>query len=287
MAPLDPPKRLRVEGQILDVPDRTIAIVGTRHPSASGVEITRTLTIGLVEAGFTIVSGMAMGIDSVAHRSALQVGGYTIAVLGCGLAIDYPVRNRALRKHIIAGGTVVTEYDDDARPTPYTFPRRNRIVAAVSKAAIFVEGGEKSGGKITAGFALQMNRDVFAVPGSVRSPMSVGPNQLIQASDAKLITDVQDVLDDLAPGMIWADPLDPDKTPVLLGLDEEERRVLGFLEEHPVKPEQVRRQLDLSIGSAALALARLEARGWIFRKQGGFALSEAGVRTRALIEPKD
>ena len=284
MLPQDPPRSLRVEGLPLDVPDRTIAIVGTRHPSASGVEITRTLTFGLVEAGFTIVSGMAMGVDSVAHRSALQSGGYTVAVLGCGLEVDYPARNRGLRKQIIAAGTLVSEYQDDAQPTPYSFPRRNRIVAGLSKAVIFVEGGEKSGGKITASLAQAMGRDVFAVPGSVRSPMSVGPNQLIQNSEAKLVTSVQDILEDLAPGLIWADPLDPSKNPAPAGLDEEERRVLTFLEEEPVKPENVRRALDLSIGSAALALARLEARGWIFRKRGGFALSEAGVRTRALIQ---
>ena len=284
MGPLDPPRQLRLEGLPLDVPDRTVAVVGTRHPTASGVEITRSMTAGLVEAGFTIVSGLAMGIDSVAHRTALEVGGYTVAVLGCGLDIRYPMRNSALRKQIEVSGTVVSEYPDDMKPTPYTFPRRNRIVAGLSAGIVFVEGGEKSGCKITARFALDAGRHIFAVPGSLRSAMSVGPNQLIRQSEAMLVTGVQDVIDELAPGLIWQNPLDGTKRVQVAGLDEQERSVLTFLEEQPVRPERVRRELDMSLGQTALALARLEARGWVIRRQGGFALSDAGMRTQSVLE---
>jgi DNA processing protein len=284
MAPLDPPKSLRLDGLPLDVPDRTIAIVGTRYPSASGAEITGSLTIGLVEAGFTIVSGLAVGIDSIAHRTALQVGGYTVAVLGCGLNIDYPKRNSGLRAQIERSGTVLTEYADDVKPTPYSFARRNRIVAALCAGVVFIEGGERSGGKITARLALDAGRHVFAVPGNVRSPMGVGPNDLIRRSEATLVTNVQDVLDELAPGLIWANGLDKEEVPQMAGVDGLERSVLRFLEDHPVRPERLRRGLDLSMGQAALALARLEARGWATRKQGGFALSDSGARVRALVD---
>lgn len=283
MAPLDPPKQLRVVGLPLDVDDKSIAIVGTREPSASGVEITRTLTTGLVEAGFTVVSGLAVGIDAVAHRTAIQVGGYTVAVLGCGLDIDYPRRNAALRAQIEKHGTVVTEYPDDLTPTSYTFPRRNRLIAALAAGVIFVEGGERSGGRITARFALDAGRHVFAVPGNVRSPMAVSPNELIRRAEATLITGVQDVLDDLAPGLIWQRGVEGGSQGVA-AIEEPERSVLRYLEEQPVKPERVRGDLDLSTGEVALALARLEARGMAMRRRGGFVLSEAGARTRTLLE---
>lgn len=280
MGPLDAPKGLRAEGLPLHVPERTIAIVGTRHPSASGVDVTRTITRGLVEAEFTIVSGLALGIDSVAHRTALEVGGYTVAVLGCGLDIPYPQRNRSLREQIVRSGTVLSEYPDDARPTTFTFPRRNRIIAGLSAAVLFVEGGERSGGRITARFALDAGRHVFAIPGSVRSPMSVGPNLLIRRSQATLVTQVQDVLDELAPGLIWEQDRSSAVNGRVAGLDEGEKLVLRYLEEQPVKPERIRADLELSLGETALALARLEARGWVLRQPRGFGLTEAGVRMR-------
>lgn len=288
MTPIDPPKSLRAEGLRLDAPDRTIAIVGTRHPSASGVEITRTITTGLVEADFTIVSGLALGIDSVAHRTALDVGGYTVAVLGCGLDVPYPQRNVPLRKQIVRSGTVLSEYDDDARPTTFSFPRRNRIIAGLAAGVLFVEGGEKSGGRITARLALDAGRHVFAVPGNVRSPMAVGPNLLIRRSQASLVTQVQDILDELAPGLIWERGQERPWESRLVGLDGSEQLVLRYLEEEPVKPEKVRADLDLTIGETALALARLEARGWVVRRPRGFALAAAGVATKqGLQEPAE
>nr|MBA2724788.1 DNA-protecting protein DprA [Actinomycetota bacterium] len=157
-----------------------IAIVGTRRPTLAGIEIATLLSRGLAQAGFTIVSGLAVGIDAAAHAAALEAGGRTVAVLGCGLAQRYPRRNMKLRQEIEEKGTVLTEYDDDITPAPFNFPQRNRIVAGLSAGVVVVEGSIKSGALVTARLALEMNRSIYAVPGSLRNPMAQGPNHLIK-----------------------------------------------------------------------------------------------------------
>ena len=281
LGPVDPPKRLALAGLRLAVPyERTVAIVGTRRPTASGVEAARAMARGLAEADFTIVSGLAVGIDAAAHKAALEVGGYTVAVLGCGLDVPYPKRNLALRDQIEERGTVVSEYPNDQGPTTYTFPRRNRIIAGLAKGVVFIEGGEKSGGRITARIGHEAGRSVFAVPGSLRNPMAAGPNVLIRQDLARLVTCFQDVLEELAPGLLWDVPVDTSAPPRIAALSDEEKSVLCFLEEFPSRPEEVRRGAGLTTGKAALALARLEARGWAIRRSGGFRLTEGGLRTR-------
>jgi DNA processing protein len=280
MDPLDPPKKLHAEGLPLSAGEKTVAIVGARYPSVAGIEAAREFSRGLAQAGFAIVSGLAVGIDSVAHRVALEVGGYTVAVLGCGLNIPYPTRNGALRKRIVQFGTVLTEYPPDLPPTAHTFPRRNRIIAGISKAVVFVEGGHKSGGKITAGFGLDANRYVYAVPGSLRNPMAAGPNDLIHRSEATAVTDYKQIIDELVKDFAWPDA-DHSRERDGVVLDPDDRALLSYLDEASVAPERICSDLDLSPGQTSLVLARLEVRGWIRRAAGGYAITRTGMRVRA------
>lgn len=278
-----PIRRLNVEGLSLPPLHRTVAVVGSRRPTSAGVEAAVEITRGLVEAGFAVVSGLAVGIDAVAHKTALDAGGHTVAVLGCGLDVDYPRANSGLRKRIARVGTLVSEYDSGVQPEKFRFPERNRIIAALATATVFVEGAERSGGLITARHAFDGGRDVFAVPGSWRNPLGAGPNRLIRTAQAKLVTDVAHVLQDLAPGLVWGrdttdePPMgDPTVNPV-------EARVLLFLDESPTPPDRVCMDLDLKWGEAAMALAALEARGFVVRRPGGYAMTTGGARIRSRL----
>ncbi|MDP4038808.1 MAG: DNA-processing protein DprA [bacterium] len=204
------PKKLFILGKIPDLP--MIAIVGTRRPTEYGRQITYRLSFDLAKSGFAVVSGLALGIDSIAHRAALDAGGKTVAVLGNGLDNIYPSSNRSLAKNILAnGGAIISEYESGTPPLRHHFPARNRIIAGLSLATIITEADAKSGSLITANFALQQNRLVMAVPGNVTSLKSAGPNNLIK-SGAVPITDAVDVLSilglknpDLAPKTVKAD----------------------------------------------------------------------------------
>lgn len=195
-----PPWVLYVMGHVslLNVP--TVGIVGTRKPTPYGEAVARKLSYQLTKRGLTVASGMARGIDSEAHRGALEAGGPTIAVLGCGVDIVYPKSNRALYREIGQEGTIVSEYPLGTEPLPGLFPQRNRIISGLSRGAIIVEAAEKSGSLITADASLEQNRDVFAIPGPITSVQSVGPNRLIQQG-AKCVTDVDDVLEEY-PDMV-------------------------------------------------------------------------------------
>lgn len=274
------PAELFVRGEPIRSGERAVAVVGTRRPSASGVQAARTIVRGLAEAGFAIVSGLAVGIDAVAHAAALEAGGYTLAVLGCGLDFPYPRENLRLRSRILEVGTIVSEYPDDTSPQPAHFPARNRIIAGLCVATVVVEGGHKSGALITARIALDANRDVFAVPGSIRNPMAEAPNELIRTSQASLVTHYQHITDDLAPGLVWATSEDDRPLVKPVALDEKERAVLTLLEETPLSVDFICKETDLSSGEVALALSRLEVRSLAVRRYGGYELSDAGARAR-------
>lgn len=194
----DPPPVLYVQGEIQETDGLAVAIVGTRKCSAYGRTQAEKLASGLALAGFTVVSGLARGIDSAAHAGTLQQdGARTIAVLGTGLDNIYPPENKKLFEQIAAGrGAVVTELPFNSPPSREHFPRRNRIIAGLSLGVIVVEGDETSGALITARFAVDMDREVFAVPGNVESPNARGPHRLIKQG-AKLVESVEDVLDEL------------------------------------------------------------------------------------------
>jgi DNA processing protein len=238
---------------------------------------------GLAEAGFTIVSGLAMGIDAAAHRACLEAGGYTIAVLGCGMDVDYPARNGSLKKRIAEVGTVVTEYRPGTSPEPFRFPQRNRIVAGLARGVLYVEGGEKSGGLITAHAALDFNRSVFAVPGSIRNPLAAGPNELIRTGQAALVTEVKHICDDLEPGLVWDGRPAVGLQTAPIALEESEARVLMFLDDKPVSAELICVKLGIRPGEAALALSRLEIRGFVTRRATGYEIASGGARARTVL----
>lgn len=282
-----PIRWLFVEGLPIPPGGRSVAVVGSRRPSSAGVDAAATITRGLVEAGFAIVSGLAVGIDAVAHKTALDCGGHTVAVLGCGHDADYPRFNAGLRKRIDERGTAVSEYDLGVRPQKAHFPERNRVIAGLTAAVVFVEGGLRSGGRITARHAFDGGRDVFAVPGSFRNPLAAGPNELIRMSEAKLVTDVAHILQDLAPGLVWGQDA-TDAAPV--GdprVNDVEARVLLFLDESPMPPDRLCMDLDLTWGEAALALAALEARNYVCKRPGGYAVTTGGLRIRGRLGVDD
>jgi DNA processing protein len=192
----DPPPLLFARGCVDLLSSVGIGVVGTRHPTPYGVAAAERLAGDLARAGMTITSGMARGIDSVAHKAALAVGGSTIAVLGCGVDIVYPSENRKLAAEIVAKGLIVSEFPMGSVAFPQNFPIRNRVISGLSYGILVVEGAQYSGSGITARLAIDQGREVFSVPGNITSKMSWGPNLLIKQG-AKLVQDWNDVVVDL------------------------------------------------------------------------------------------
>lgn len=223
----DPPNLLFCRGELLDIDQVAIAIVGTRHASNYGRAIATRLATGLAMAGFTIVSGLARGIDAAAHRAALAAGGRTVAVLGGGLLKMYPPEHAQLAKEIEKSGAVLSESLPMQPPKSGSFPRRNRIVTGLCLGVIVVEAGERSGALISARMAMEQGREVFAVPGRVDSRMSRGCHRLI-SDGAKLVESIDDVLEELGP---LANParIDPETSirhPAEMKLSDQETNVL-------------------------------------------------------------
>jgi DNA processing protein len=193
----DPPERLFVRGAALELlAGPAVALVGSRSCSPYGAQVARMLGRELASAGVVVVSGLARGIDGEAHRGALEARGPTVAVLGCGIDRDYPRSNAGLARRIVESGLVVSEYPPGVEPAPWRFPARNRIIAGLSKATVVVEARERSGALITADFALELGRDVFAVPGEITAALAAGTNDLLRQGAAPLLTPA-DVLDAL------------------------------------------------------------------------------------------
>ncbi len=237
---------------------KCVAVVGTRRPTPYGREATEAITHDLASAGITIVSGLAIGIDGVAHRACIAAGGTTIAVLGSGVDHHtvFPPEHRALARDIIAsGGAVISEYAPGTPALPTHFPQRNRILSGLSRGVVVVEARERSGALITARLALEQNRDVFAVPGPVFSPTSKGPNLLIQEG-AKLVMSAADVLQEFGIAMI------PNGETLPAGMNDDEMRIFRFLEEAQTI-DAIRANTALGAGSVIAALATLELKGLV------------------------
>ena len=191
----DAPPVLYSRGNLSPADEVALAVVGTRRPTPYGRQVAEEFAHQLAGEGITIVSGLARGVDAIAHRSALQAGGRTLAVLACGLDMVYPPEHAKLAREIAERGAVLSEQPLGTQPRGDFFPRRNRILSGLSLGVLLVEGDIKSGAMITAKQALDQNREVFAVPGGMFSPQSRGPNALIQRGEAKLVTSVQDIRD--------------------------------------------------------------------------------------------
>jgi DNA processing protein len=194
----DPPPLLFARGRVELLNELAIGMVGTRRPTAYGTTVAGRLAKDLTCAGLTVTSGMARGIDTAAHRAALEAGGGTIAVFGCGVDQIYPSENRKLAEQIARDGLIISEFPMATPPYPQNFPIRNRIISGISLGVLVVEGGQYSGSAITAKLAAEQNREVFAVPGNITSKMSWGPNLLIKQG-AKLVQEWNDVVVELKP----------------------------------------------------------------------------------------
>jgi DNA processing protein len=251
-------------------PDGAVTVVGSRRASSYGREVARGLGRDLAAAGLLVVSGLAFGIDGCAHRGALEAG-RTVAVLGCGADVAYPASHRALWRQVCERGLVLSELPPGTGAWRWTFPARNRIMAALAGMTVVVEAARRSGSLITADLAADLGRDLGAVPGPVSSRSSAGPNELL-AGGACLIRDAQDVLDAmLGPGVRRAEP-------VGAAVGAEMKAVLVAVEGGADTCDRVAAELKLSGANAATALASLEAHGYL-------SCSPVGVFTRTMLEP--
>jgi DNA processing protein len=246
----DPPPRLYVRGgadeKVLARP--AVAVVGARACSAYGAQVARRLGRDLAAAGLVVVSGLARGVDGEAHRGALEAGGFTVAVLGCGIDRDYPAAHAELARRIRERGLVVSEYEPGVEPAPWRFPARNRIIAGLCAATAVVEARERSGALITADLALEEGRDVLAVPGEITSSLSRGTNALLKLG-ATPCTSAQDVLE-----LFGID----EQTHAALPVGETAAAVLAAL---PAAADDVVRATGLDAQAVAVALAELELAG--------------------------
>lgn len=268
----DPPPVLYVSGTLLPRDHHAVAIVGSRHVSAGGRQVTEELSRELARAGFTIVSGLARGVDAAAHRGALAVGGRTVAVMGCGVDITYPPEHRPLREQIEREGAVVSELPLGAPPHAHHFPRRNRIISGLSMGVVVTEAAQGSGSLITARLAAEQGREVFALPGFVKSENSRGPNGLIKQG-AKLVETVEDVLEELLPQLqgelrdrvaAWAPEAAAPQAPV----QEDEAAIYARLSFEPVHIDALVASTGLPAATVMAALLRMELAGSLRRLPG-------------------
>lgn len=270
----DPPVALFVRGARLDVSEIRVAIVGARRCSSLGGEISRDLGRRLGSAGVCVVSGAAYGIDAASHRGALDAGGRTIAVLGSGIDVGYPRSSADLIARIAETGSVVSEYAPAVPAEPHRFPARNRIVVALASALVVVEGAGLSGSRISVDHALDLGRDVFAVPGPVTSPLAEVPLGLIR-DGATMIRGADDLLDDLG---VTVPPEGGHPDPPI-ELPDDERRVWTSLVE-PALPDAVARSARISLPDAVAALIRLELRGLVRSTGGRYERTLLGRQSR-------
>jgi DNA processing protein len=266
----DPPPVLYVKGDIIKSDEKALAIVGTRRASRYGLETARKLAFELASLSITIVSGLASGIDTAAHQGALDAKGRTLAVFGCGVDVIFPAENRDLAKQIESSGALVSEFPMGARTEKGNFPRRNRIISGLSLGTIVVEGAYDSGALITAKYALDQGREVFAVPGNVEADQSKGPHWLIKQG-AKLVESVEDVLSELENflGPYKIRP-QPKKEKDLSGLSGDEKRMVEALFSEPKHIDQLANILKMEVSAVSSLLMMLELRGFIKPLPGKF-----------------
>ena len=263
----DPPAILYVLGEIVPQDTVALAVVGTRLPSDYGKVVTDKLTVQLVRKGFTIVSGLARGIDTIAHRVTLNACGRTIAVLGSGIDVIYPGENKKLAAQIRQHGAVITEFPFGTLPDAANFPRRNRIISGLSLGTLVIEAGQKSGALITAEIALEQGREVFVIPGSILSSKSVGTNQLIKEG-AKLVQTVDDIVIELEPKLRAFCNEARQTSPIPAELPEMEQKMLTLLSDKPVHIDFIAQNLGISTAEALSVLLTLELKEFVKQLSG-------------------
>ncbi len=263
----DPPVVLFYRGTIRPEHGQAIAVVGTRTPSNYGKVVTSEIVRQLVSHGFTIVSGMARGVDAIAHHTAIQAGGETLAVLGNGVDRCYPADNRSLYESIPKHGALLSEFFLGTGPDAANFPRRNRIISGMALGTLVVEAGERSGALITAYYALNHNREVFAIPGNITSPRSRGTNRLIQQG-AKLVRHVEDILEELPKTAGASPPSKPAERELPENLTELERKILNRLSGDPLHIDRLVMELRESPSVILSELLTLELMGLVQQLPG-------------------
>jgi DNA processing protein len=268
-----PPPVLYTLGELLDVDEWAIAVVGSRRITSYGRQVTEEIAASLARNGITVVSGLARGVDAVAHQAALRAGGRTLAVLGSGVDRIYPPEHRQLAEQIITQGAILSDYPLGTPPDATNFPPRNRIIAGLARATVVVEAGERSGALITAAFAAEQGREVFAVPGSIFAQQSKGPNRLI-LDGARPLLDVKDLLEVLDMVSIG----DFRQARTVLPADAVEAQLYSILGREPMHVDEIRSRANLPIEKVSAALTLMELKGMI-RQVGGMhyvALRETG-----------
>ncbi len=253
----DPPPILYVKGLLEPDDEERVTVVGTRGPTAYGKEAASHLAGDLAKSGITVVSGLARGIDGAAHRAALDAGGRTIAVMGSGLDIIYPPEHSRLVDRIVESGAIVSEHPLGSKPEARHFPRRNRLLSGLSLGTLVIEAGEGSGTLSTVRFALEQNREVLCVPGSIYSPASRLTNRLIQEG-AKLVATVEDVLDELRLG---GAPRQEPMPGLSVADTEDEARLIEALGHEPLHVDELSRETGMPVTRVIGTLAMMEMKG--------------------------
>ena len=263
----DPPPFLYVKGDLLPADERAVAVVGTRSASDYGRRMARDLARGLAGLGFTIVSGLARGIDGVAHASALEAGGRTIAVLGSGVERPYPPEHAELYRRVLRQGAIVSEFALGTRPLAFNFPARNRLISGLSLGVVVVEATEKSGSLITASFALEQGREVFAVPGAAGASRSRGPHRLIREG-AKLVETAEDIVEEIAPQLLGRRAPAAAERQLPPGAGENTRRILALLQIDSLQVDQLIERTGIAPAEVLQILLDLELRGFVRQPPG-------------------
>ena len=259
----EPPEKLFVRGVLPSIETKLLCVVGSRKYSNYGKDICEELIGGLTEYDIAIISGLALGIDAIAHKSALNAGLKTIAVPGSGISDDvlYPATNQPLAREILAsGGALLSEFEPDFRATVWSFPKRNRIMAGLCDAVLIIEAGERSGTLITARLALDYNRDVFTVPNSVFSEHSKGSNSLMRRGATPILSS-DDILDELGFEKNKSEKIQQKD------LSEDERKVIELLAE-PRARDEIIRALEMDTGEVNILLSAMEIKGLIKESLG-------------------
>jgi len=256
-----PPPLIYVNGEITSEDDWAVAIVGTRHASAYGKEAATRFARDLVDNGLTIVSGLALGIDGVAHRAALDAGGRTLAVLGCGLDTIYPARHAGLAADIRNAGALISDYPLGTKPEAGNFPPRNRIISGLSLGTLVVEAGIKSGALITVRYALEQGRETFAVAGNIFNRTSMGTNDLIKRGEAKLISSAQDVLEELNLAAVSVQR----EVKTVVPDNPTEARLLSHVSAEPIHLDELVRRSGLPTDQVTSTLCMMELKGMVRR----------------------
>jgi len=259
----NPPPVLYLCGEVLPEDEWAVAVVGTRRVTAYGRQVTEKIARSLARSGVTLVSGLARGVDGVAHQSALEVGGRTLAVLGTGVDRIYPPEHRHLAQKIMANGALISDYAVGTPPEARNFPPRNRIISGLSMATVVVEAGAKSGALITANFALEQGREVFAVPGNIISSSSKGTNWLIQQGAHPLL-DPDEILETLELRLIS----EQRQARTVLPSDATEALIFDILSHEPMHVDEIRSRTDMPIEKLTSTLTMMELKGMVRQASG-------------------